>query len=205
VIVGGIGAWSLTAGLLACALAVLVGDIAFSLHPASRGWRSPSTAERHPAGALRGPGVQVLVAVFALCGLAAERGGGRARHARAASGRAAHRTAARHVGAGLAVASFAVARAGAAPTRRAGSRRARRLGRGARALALAAGRSRSPGCCCWPAARSRRRSSTPTPMLDHLAPAGTLTEAFTWTTAGMTAGVAAGAALAAAIVESASP
>ena len=42
-------------------------------------------------------------------------------------------------------------------------------------------------------------------MLDRLAPAGTLTEAFTWTTAGMTAGVAAGAALAGAIVETASP
>jgi hypothetical protein len=42
-------------------------------------------------------------------------------------------------------------------------------------------------------------------MLDALAPAGTLTEAFTWTTAGMTAGIAAGAALAGAIVESASP
>jgi hypothetical protein len=42
-------------------------------------------------------------------------------------------------------------------------------------------------------------------MLDGLAPAGTLTEAFTWTTAGMTAGVAAGAAVAGAIVDSSTP
>jgi MFS family permease len=42
-------------------------------------------------------------------------------------------------------------------------------------------------------------------MLDNLAPPGTLTEAFTWTTAGMTAGIALGAALAGAIVDSSSP
>jgi hypothetical protein len=42
-------------------------------------------------------------------------------------------------------------------------------------------------------------------MLDRLAPAGTLTEAFTWTSTGMTVGVAAGSALAGALVESASP
>jgi hypothetical protein len=42
-------------------------------------------------------------------------------------------------------------------------------------------------------------------MLDHLAPPGTLTEAFTWTTAGMVVGVAAGSALAGALVEAASP
>ena len=69
-IVGGIGAWSLHAALLACALAVLVGDLLFSLHPVSRGWRPPEHAERHLLGALRGPGVRVLIAAFALCGLA---------------------------------------------------------------------------------------------------------------------------------------
>ena len=42
-------------------------------------------------------------------------------------------------------------------------------------------------------------------MLDHLAPAGTLAEAFTWTTTGLTAGIASGAALAGVLVESASP
>ena len=42
-------------------------------------------------------------------------------------------------------------------------------------------------------------------MLDYLAPEGTLTEAFTWTTAGLTAGMAVGAAVAGVIVEQASP
>jgi predicted MFS family arabinose efflux permease len=42
-------------------------------------------------------------------------------------------------------------------------------------------------------------------MLDHLAPRGTLTEAFTWTSTGMTIGIAAGSALAGALTESVSP
>jgi predicted MFS family arabinose efflux permease len=42
-------------------------------------------------------------------------------------------------------------------------------------------------------------------MLDHLAPTGTLTEAFTWTSAGMVGGVAAGSALAGALVEATTP
>ena len=68
-IVGGIGTWSLQAAILACAGFVLAGDLLFSLHPASARWRPAEIAERHPLGALRGPGVRVLVAVFALLGL----------------------------------------------------------------------------------------------------------------------------------------
>jgi hypothetical protein len=42
-------------------------------------------------------------------------------------------------------------------------------------------------------------------MLDHIAPTGTLTEDFTWTSAGMVVGVAAGSAMAGALVEAFSP
>ena len=42
-------------------------------------------------------------------------------------------------------------------------------------------------------------------MLDALAPAGTLTEAFTWTSTGMVAGVAVGSTVAGALVDSVSP
>jgi predicted MFS family arabinose efflux permease len=42
-------------------------------------------------------------------------------------------------------------------------------------------------------------------MLDDLAPAGTLTEAFTWTSTGISIGIAAGAAIAGAVVDTASP
>jgi predicted MFS family arabinose efflux permease len=207
VIVGGIGAWSLTAGLLACAAAVLVGDLAFSLHPASRGWRSPPGAERHPAGALRGPGVVVLVAVFAFCGLAVgavEVGVpatleplGKERLTGLLLG---------VWGLGSLLASFAVARAGAAadPPRRLAALLAA-WGAAHVALALAAGPLSLAGLLLLAGAAISPTIVYANSMLDQLAPAGTLTEAFTWTTAGMTAGVAAGAALAGAIVEAASP
>jgi hypothetical protein len=42
-------------------------------------------------------------------------------------------------------------------------------------------------------------------MLDHLAPAGTLTEAFTWTQTGIVVGVAIGSAAGGALVEATSP
>jgi predicted MFS family arabinose efflux permease len=42
-------------------------------------------------------------------------------------------------------------------------------------------------------------------MLDDLAPAGTLTEAFTWTSTGISIGIAAGAAIGGAVVDAASP
>jgi predicted MFS family arabinose efflux permease len=42
-------------------------------------------------------------------------------------------------------------------------------------------------------------------MLDHLAPRGTLTEAFTWTSTGLTIGIAAGSALSGALIAAASP
>ena len=42
-------------------------------------------------------------------------------------------------------------------------------------------------------------------MLDDLAPPGTLTEAFTWTSTGISVGIAAGSALAGVLVEAGSP
>ena len=42
-------------------------------------------------------------------------------------------------------------------------------------------------------------------MLDDLAPAGTITEAFTWTSTGIAIGIAAGSALAGVVVDTASP
>src|ERR671933_534493 len=69
VIVAGIGAWSLHAALVACAAALLAGDLAFSTHPVSRRWRPGARSTRDLTGALRGGGVRVLAAVFALLGL----------------------------------------------------------------------------------------------------------------------------------------
>jgi MFS family permease len=69
-IVAGIGSWSTTAALIACATFLFVGDLVFSSHPLSRAWQPHPERVRDLTGALRGSGVRVLVAVFALCGLA---------------------------------------------------------------------------------------------------------------------------------------
>ena len=69
VIVAGIGSWSTSVAMAACAAFLLVGDLAFAAHPVSRAWRPDAGLTRDLTGALRGPGVRVLVAVFVLCGL----------------------------------------------------------------------------------------------------------------------------------------
>ena len=205
-IVGGIGAWSLEAALVACGATVLVGDVLFSLHPASRNWRSPESA-RHPAGALRGPGVRVLLGVFALCGLAV----GAVEVAVPATLEPLGREKLTGLllglwGLGSLVASLAVARAGAAddPPRRLtvlliawGATHA--------ALALAVGPLSLGGLLLLAGAAISPTLVYANAMLDYLAPPGTLTEAFTWTTAGLTGGMSAGAALAGVLAEHASP
>ena len=206
-IVGGIGHFSLPAALIACAGFLLLGDLAFSAHPASRSWRPHAHAERHRAGALRGRGVRVLVAVFALCGLAVGAVEVAVPAVLEPLGRDSLTGPLLGVwGVGSLLGGLAVARAGAAadPPRRLAAllvafgvfHAGLALGTAPASLAallLLAGVAIAPTIVY---ANS---------MLDTLAPAGTLTEAFTWTTAGLTAGVAAGAALAGAIVESATP
>ncbi len=207
VIVAGIGSWSLRAALLACGAFILLGDLAFSVHPASRRWRPAGERAQGRAGALRGGGIRVLLAVFALCGLAI----GAIEVGVPATLEA---TGQRDLtgllfgfwGIGSMIAGFVVARVGPGhdPPRRLalllvvwGATHAA-VGLGGSPLAfalllLAAGIAIAPTIVCANG------------MLDYLAPPGTLTEAVTWTTTGITAGIAAGSALAGVITEAASP
>jgi MFS family permease len=206
-IVAGIGSWSMTAALLACAGALFAGDLAFAAHPASRSWRPHPEAVRDLTGALRGGGVRVLIAVFALVGLSV---GAVEVAVPATLDAMGHRDLTGLLlgvwGAGSMLAGVAVARTGApadAPRRLmlllvAWSVAHAALGAAGAPVTLAlvllaAGAAIAPTFVCVNG------------MLDHLAPAGTLTEAFTWTTAGMVVGVAAGSALAGVLVETASP
>jgi len=206
-IVAGIGAWSLTAALAACGGFLLAGDLAFAASGASRAWRPERTAARDLAGALRGGGVRVLMAVFALCGLAI---GAVEVCTPAMLDAMGHRNLTGVMlglwGLGSMLAGVAVARAGApadATRRLVLALAAWGLAHAAVALAgsplqlglllMVAGATIAPTLVCANG------------MLDGLAPAGTLTEAFTWTSTGMAAGFAAGSTLAGALVEAASP
>jgi hypothetical protein len=206
-IVGGIGSFSLRAALLFCGVTVLAGNVAFSLRRPSREWRPEHGAAPGLAGALRGGGVRVLVAVFVLAGL----GIGAVEVAvPAALDEMGHRDLTGLLfglwGLGSMLAGVAISRVGpsADPPRRlalllvawgaahvpiglAGSPAVLGL------LLLAAGVSIAP---TFVSANG---------MLDRLAPRGTLTEAFTWISTGLTAGLALGSAIGGAITEAASP
>ena len=206
-IVAGVGSWSTSAAMLACATFLLVGDVAFASHPISRAWRPHADLERDLTGALRGPGVRVLVAVFVLCGLSV---GAVEVAVPAALDTTGHRELTGLLlglwGVGSMFAGLAIGRLGAA------TNAPRRL-----AIALAAwglahaavGISGTPlvlgllllvaGATIAPTFVSANG------MLDDLAPTGTITEAFTWTSTGIAVGIAAGSAVAGAIVEASSP
>jgi MFS family permease len=206
-IVAGIGSWSTTVALIACATFLLVGDLVFSAHPISRGWLPHPNRARDLTGALRGEGVRVLIGVFALCGLAV---GAVEVVVPAALDATGHRELTGILlgvwGVGSMFAGLAIGRLGAAPDppRRLavllvawGAAHALIGASGEPAvlalLLLVAGATIAPTFVCANG------------MLDDLAPRGTLTEAFTWTSTGIAVGIAIGSALAGALVEAASP
>ena len=207
VIVAGIGSWSTSVAMAACAAFLLVGDLAFAANPISRTWRPHAGVTRDLTGALRGPGVRVLIAVFVLCGLSV---GAVEVAVPAALDATGHRELTGVMlglwGVGSMIAGLAIGRLGAAvdpPRRLAVALAAWGLAHAAVGvsgepavlglLLLVAGASIAP---TFVSANG---------MLDDLAPAGTITEAFTWTSTGISMGIAAGAAIAGAVVDTASP
>lgn len=205
-IVGGIGSISVPAAMLACAAFVALGDLAFSLHPVSRDFRpATTTSERDLAGALRGPGVRLLIGVFLLCGLTV----GAVEVVVAAAVDGDEHAAGLMLGVwgvGSLLAGIAVAHVGVAPDA------PRRLALLVAAWGAAHGLVGLAGSPLLLALALLVAGATIAPtfvtangLLDGIAPPGTLTEAFTWTSTGMTAGIAAGGALAGALVDAASP
>ena len=204
VIAGAIGAWSTSAATLTCAALLIGGVLAFTGHAASRAWRLERADRAHgAAGALRSRGVRTLMLVFALLGatfgsveiavpVAAEAAG----HAGAAG------LLLGVWGLGSLIGGLLSARAGAAtdPVRRLSGLLAA-LAAGhllltiplaplpLAALLLLAGLARSPAIAAAYA------------MVEQLAPAGTVTEAYTWLSTGIAGGLALGAALSGALAE----
>jgi predicted MFS family arabinose efflux permease len=204
VIAGAIGAWSTSAATLTCAALLIGGVLAFTGHAASRAWRPAGADRPHgAAGALRSRGVRTLMLVFALLGatfgsveiavpVAAEAAG----HAGAAG------LLLGVWGLGSLIGGLLSARAGAAPDpvrRLSGLLAALAAGHllltiplaplPLAALLLLAGLALSPAIAVAYA------------MVEQLAPAGTVTEAYTWLSTGIAAGLALGAALSGALAE----
>jgi MFS family permease len=186
---------------------VLVGTCLFAATPASRAWR-PASGQRDWAGALRGPGVRTLLGVIALLALSfgiievsvpavAERlgsstlsglflslwSGGSMLGGLIAGALTTGRPPERRVVVLLGMVATGVAPLAAAVT-------------GVLPFAacmILAGLGIAPAIACLYL------------LIDRSAPAGTVTEAFTWVTSAFTAGSATGSALGGSIVEHAGP
>jgi predicted MFS family arabinose efflux permease len=202
-IAGAIGAWSLQASALTCAALLVGGTLVFAATPPSRAWR-PSGTPPPPGGALRAAGVRTLIVVFALIGAtfgaievavpAAAAGAGRPHAAGVLLGL---------WGLGSFVGGMFAARAEAP------AQRVRRLCLLLAALAVLHALLALPVGLLALGALLLLAGTTIAPSLglafglvDGVAPAGTVTEAFTWLTTGIAAGLAAGSGLGGALAQS---
>jgi predicted MFS family arabinose efflux permease len=200
--------WSTGAALAMAAVVVLAASAAFTAQPGSRSWRSSAPAQQPRHGSLRTPAMRALLSVLVAVGilLGADEVAVTAA-AKALDGTAAAAPLLAIWGAGSFLGGLLVTRLGG------GARSA-----GGLALLLAA--LTAGHLALIPADRSllalgavllvAGAAISPTEasinaMVDHAAPAGTVTEAFAWLTTAMAVGGAAGAAGAGALIDRAGP
>ncbi len=200
--------WSTGAALAMAGLVLLVATTAFAAQPASRSWRPMPPARRARGGSLRTPAMRTLVAVLVAVGALL----GAAEVAVAAAAKTLDGTLA-------AAPLFAVWGAGSF----AGGLLAARLGGGVRsaaglalmlcaltaghlALIPVAGSVVALGVVLFTAgAAISPTEAALNAMVDDAAPAGTVTEAFTWLTTAMAIGAAVGAAGAGTLIDRGGP
>jgi MFS family permease len=204
-IVGVVGAISLRLALAVNGACVLMGTLWFAASRQSRRWRGDGEAERHWAGPLASEGVRGLLVAITLFGIAV--GGmevGLVATTNAAGVPSAVGPILAASGAGSLVGGLLAGRAGA------GTRPVRRF-----AVMLAAF---GVGMLPWLVAPSpywlglavfagslpiAPALATSSALIGELAPAGTMTEAFTWNATSLTAGLAAGSAATGALANAA--
>jgi predicted MFS family arabinose efflux permease len=202
-IAGAIGAWSTSASALTCAALMVGGTVVFAFTPPSRAWR-PTGIEPPRGGALRAPGVRTLIVLFALIGATFGAIEVAVPAAAAAAGSP-------HVagvllgiwGLGSFCGGLVAAHLGAP------AHRVRRLCLLLAALAVLHALLAIPAGLLALGALLLVAGTTIAPTLglsfglvDAVAPAGTVTEAFTWLTTGIAAGIAAGSGVGGALAQS---
>ncbi len=200
--------WSTGAALAAGGIVLLLATTAFAAQPASRSWRPEPAGRRSRGGSLRSPAMRTLVIVLTAVGVLL---GADEVAVVAAANTLDTTTAAAPLLAVWGVGSFA------------GGLLAARLGGGARTaagLALVLGAFTAGHLALIPAAGSvvtlggalllagatiSPTEATSYAMVDHAAPAATITEAFAWLATAMAVGGAIGAASAGLLVDHAGP
>jgi predicted MFS family arabinose efflux permease len=201
-------AWSTSAALIVCGGVLVAGTAVFAAQPASRAWRPAPAPERPSGGSLRAPAMRTLVLLLVFVGVVF------------GTVEVAVIAAVAHLGSpGAAGPLLGVWGAGSL----AGGVVAARTGGGARtgaglALvlgALAAGHlalAAAAGSAVALAVVLTLAGATIAPtyatiyaMIDHAAPAGTVTEAFAWLSTAVAVGASIGAASAGAVADAAGP
>ncbi|HEX5619055.1 MAG TPA: hypothetical protein VFX51_11580 [Solirubrobacteraceae bacterium] len=197
-------AWSTGAALVAAAVLLVVATVAFAAHPTSRGWRAAPVAARPRGGSLNSAGMRTLVLALVAVGVAF--GAVEVAVAAAADGLGATAAAGPLLGvwgAGSLLGGVVVARSGRSPSL------------GVLLAALAAGHVAlvfGTGSVVALAALLTLAGATIAPtyariyaMVEDVAPAGTITEAFAWLGTAVAIGAAVGAALAGSLADAAGP
>jgi predicted MFS family arabinose efflux permease len=205
-VVAGVGSWSHTGAMVLCAVAILVGNLAFARHPAVRTLEGVPPTGHGFVGALRAPGVVVAAVVFLTLGVAV---GAAEVGVPAALEEMQDRSL---TGIALGLWGLGSMLGGIAMSRtQAPARPVRRLALFVAAWGVLHGLlavASSPLVLCV-GLLAAGATIAPTftvlnGLLDQIALPGTLTEAFTWTSTGMMVGSAAGGALAGHLADSAS-
>jgi MFS family permease len=197
-------AWSTGAALAAAAVLLVVATVAFAAHPASRGWRPAPPAARPRGGSLHSAGMRTLVLALVAVGVAF--GAVEVAVAAAADGLGATAAAGPLLGvwgAGSLLGGVVIARTGRSPSL------------GVLLSALAAGHLAlvaGTGSVVALAGLLTLAGATIAPtyariyaLVEDVAPAGTITEAFAWLGTAVAIGAAAGAALAGSLADAAGP
>lgn len=205
----GIGAATSTGAAIAAAGAVLLaGTAAFAAQPASRRWRPSADAIRPRGGSLNAPGVRTLVLALIGVGVvlgAAEVGVAAAAETLAGTAAASPLLAVWGVGS-LAGGVLATRLGGGADSAAGLAVVLAALAAGHLALAAAAGSLVALALTLFAAGAAIAPAyASVYAMVERLAPAGTVTEAFAWLTTAAAIGTAVGAAGAGALVEAGGP
>jgi MFS family permease len=200
--------WSTGVALAGAAVVLAGGTVAFAAQPASRAWRPARTIERPRGGSLGTAAMRTLVVVFVLAGVVF----GAVEIGVAAAAEALGATAAAGPllgiwGAGSLAGGLVAARAGGGARSGAGLALVlAALGAGHLALAGASGSVLAlAAVLALAGAAIAPTYASIYAIVDDVAPAGTVTEAFAWLATAAAIGAAAGAALAGALADAAGP
>ena len=205
----GVGAlWSTGAALAGAGLTLLVGTAAFAAQPASRAWLPAPAGERPRGGSLQAPAMRTLVIVLVLVGVLF--GTVEVAVTAAAKGLAGTTAAAPLLGlwgAGSLSGGMLAARlGGGAPSAPGLVLVLAALAAGHLFLVAAAGSLFALGAVLFVAGMAIAPAyATVYAMVEHAAPAGTVTEAFAWLATAVAIGAALGAASGGTVVDSAGP